>query len=367
MSAAVSPRRLLSALALAAFVALGARPIEARAQTPRPVRVQTVRMVPAENAATYSGTVQARVLADLAFRVGGKVIERPVSIGDQVKAGQVLARLDPADLQLTLESDAQAVAAAQADARNAHVDFDRYQRLGRDSPAFLPSEFDKRQAAANMADARLAQAERQFSLARDQLDYATLRADADGLITALPVEVGQVVTSGQTVASLAHDAETEVVVDVPENRLPAIRGATDVAITLWSAPDAKLRGRVRSVGALADAASRTFAVRISVLDPPPGLLGLGMTASVRFSRPGGPPVALLPASALVDQGGKPAVWVLDPKRERAELHPVQVAAYGGDGSVAIAAGLTAGEQVVTAGADLLDGDMPVIAWAGPSR
>ncbi len=338
----------------------------ALAEEPRPVRVQPVVIGAPESAVTYSGTVHARVLADLAFRVGGKVVARPVNVGDHVTAGQVLARLDPADLRLNLETSAQALASARADERNARIDSDRYERLGQSSPAFLPSERDKRQMTEAMAAARLAQAERQLSLARDQLDYATLTADAAGLITALPVEIGQVVTAGQTVASLAHTAETEVVVDVPENRLPDIRAAQAITIRLWSAPDHPLDGKLREIGALADPASRTFAVRITVIDPPPGLLALGMTAAVRFAHPA-PPVALMPATALTDSGGHPAVWVLDPQRHRAALRPVQVAGYGGNGEVAIAGGLAVGDQVITAGASLMNPDLPVTAWAGPTR
>ena len=134
-----------------------------------------------------------------------------------------------------------------------------------DSPAFIASEFDKRRAALDGAEARLAQAQRQLALARDQIDYTELRADADGVITDLKLEPGQVVAAGQTVISLAHTAETEIVVDVPENRLPDIRAADRRGIRLWSQPDTEIHGRVREIGALADAVSRTFAVKVTVL------------------------------------------------------------------------------------------------------
>jgi multidrug efflux system membrane fusion protein len=370
MSALLHPTRLGPVILLASALLGGCEKAPAQTQKPvppRPVRVQTVELTSQESAVSYSGTVQARVLTDLGFRLGGKVVDRPVNIGDHVAAGQVLARLDAADLRLTMEADEQSVAAAEADARNTWADFDRYDRLGRGSPVFLPAEYDKRQAAKKMAKARLAQAERQLALARDQLDYATLRADADGVITALPVEVGQVVTAGQTVASLAYSGETEVVVDVPENRLPDIRAASLVLVTLWSAPDWVLRGRLREIGARADPASRTFAVKISLLDTPQGMVSLGMTASVRFARPAGASVAVLPSTALTDQDGAPAVWVLDTTHQRAALRRVQVAAYGGDGVVTITAGLAPGEEVVTAGAGLISSDMAVTAWSGPVR
>jgi membrane fusion protein, multidrug efflux system len=340
--------------------------LPARAEPPRPVRAQTVEMTSSEVALTYSGTIQPRVLAELGFRVPGKVIDRPVNIGDFVKAGQIIARLDPTDLSLTHQADEQAVVAARASAVNTRAEFERYGKMGQKSAAFLPSEFDKRQAAMLSAEAKLAQAERQLALARDQLSYTTLRADADGLITALPAQVGQVMTAGQTVASIAYAAETEVLVDVPENRLGEVRAAKDITVTLWSSPGGMLRGRLREIGALADPASRTFAVRITLLDRPHNL-ALGMTAAVRFTHPAGAPVAVLPATAIADQGGHTAVWVLDPQRERAALRPVQVAAYRADGTVAVVSGLASGDKVVTAGKLQLDPDMPVTAWSGPTR
>jgi multidrug efflux system membrane fusion protein len=370
MSTPLRPIRLGPLIFLASALLGGCDKAPAQTQKPeppRPIRVQMVELTSQESAVSYSGTVQARVLTDLGFRLGGKVVDRLVNIGDHVAAGQVLVRLDPVDLRLTLEADEQSVAAAEADARSTWADFDRYHRLGRWSPVFLPAEYDKREAAMKMAKARLAQAERQLALARDQLDYATLRADADGVITALPVEVGQVVTAGQTVASLAYSGETEVVVDVPENRLPDIRAASLVLVTLWSAPDRVLRGRLREIGARADPASRTFAVKISLLDTPQGVVSLGMTASVRFARPAGFSVAVLPSTALTDQDGAPAVWVLDTAHQRAVLRRVQVAAYGIDGAVTITAGLASGEEVVTAGAGLISSDMAVTAWSGSVR
>jgi RND family efflux transporter MFP subunit len=353
----------MASLTRLALLAVSTGLIAAAGLAPRPVRVQTVQFTPSAQSVTYSGTIEARVQAELAFRVSGKVIDRPVNLGDHVSAGQVLARLDPTDLRLAVEAQLQAVAADMADAANARAERQRYARLGQASPAFMQSELEKRQAAALMADARLAQARRQLAQAQDQLAYASLRADADGAITALPVQVGQVVQAGQTVATLAHAQEIEADVDVPENRLPDVRAADRIEVTLWSAPDRKLRGRLREIGALADASSRTFNVRVSLLDPPPQGV-LGMTATVRFEHEAGAPVALLPASAIADAAGQPAVWVLDPAASRAALRPVQVAALSNDGTVAISAGLHAGDQVITAGANEMRNDMPVVAWRG---
>ncbi len=347
-----------------ALTSLTAGLIAAAGPLARPVRTTTVVFTPAEQDFAYSGRIEARVQADLAFRVGGKVIARPVNLGDHVKAGEVLARLDPADLRFSQESAAASVAAAQADAANARADYQRYTRLGRASPAFLPAEMDKRRAALDGAVARLAQAQRQYALARDQASYGTLRADSDGFVAALPVQVGQVVTAGQTAVSLAHSAEIEAAVDVPENRLPDVRAATDISVALWSDPAHPLPGKLREIGALADPASRTFPVRVTIAGPAAQTLGLGMTATVRFARTAGPPVVFLPASALTDRDGAAAVWVLDSAASRAARRKVTLAALRGDGTIAVIGGLHAGEQVVTAGTSELRDDLPVTAWPG---
>lgn len=337
-------------------------------EAPRPIRVQTVTFAPREQDATFTGTVQPRVQASLGFRVAGKVTSRRVDIGQRVTAGQILAELDPTDARLSQDADEQAVKAARADAVNALAEFERYQRLGKSSPAYIASEYDKRQATLDSANARLAQADRQLGLARDQLAYTTLTADADGIVTSLNLEAGQVVTAGQTVLTLAHSAETEVVVDVPENRLPDIRTANAISIRLWSDPDHPMDGHVREIGALADPASRTFAVKVSIADPAAETrLRLGMTAIVRFGRDAGGQVARLPASAVVSANGAPSVWVLDGPAQRVSAHPVTIANWLGDGQVEITGGVPDGALVVTAGAAQLDPNMAVKPWGGAIR
>jgi membrane fusion protein, multidrug efflux system len=338
----------------------------AAGEPPRPVRVATVTVQPVPSQLVFSGTIQARVQADLGFRVPGKVTTRLVEPGDRVQAGQVLARLDQGDMALQEQAAEAALQAASADLANARADLGRYGQLGRASPAYVPSEFDKRTAASQMADARVLQTARQLALARSQRAYGDLKAEADGIVTDVPVQAGQVVAAGQTVATVAQLNGIEVVADVPENRLGAVRAAGGAAITLWAAPGQVLHGRVREIGALADPASRTYRVKVAIPDAPTGLLTLGMTATVAF---GGAslPVARLPATALTDQGGAPAMWVLDAARQRAALRQVDIAGYGADGSVLVSAGLREGEQVVTAGVGQLNPEMAVTAWAGAAR
>ena len=340
---------------------------ERKESAPRPVRVVTVALTQAPATLSYSGMVHARVLVDLGFRVGGKIIGRPVNVADQVKAGQVLARLDPVDRQLAVEAAESVAAAAEAEAENARTLFARYENLGQRSSAFVPTEFEQRRASMLASIAHLEQAKRQLSMARAQQGYGTLTAEADGVITALPVEVGQVVVAGQTIASLALSNETEIVVDIPENRLGDLRAAESISMSLWAAPDTILKGHLREIGALADPVSRTFAAKISVLNAPPGLLSLGMTATVRVTGPFAPPVAILPGTALAGSQDATTVWVLDETARRASPRKVTVASFNGDGTVSIADGLKPGEKVVTAGADLIDRDLPVTAWEGPVR
>ena len=346
------------------WIALAGLLCLAAGEPPRPVRVVPVVLAPVRADLVVSGTVQARVQADLAFRVGGKILARPVEVGDLVRAGQVLARLDPADLVLAEQAAEASVQAALADATIARAELGRYERLGAGSPAYVAAEQEKRAASSKAADARLAQLARQLSLARSQRSYGELAADADGVVTALPVQLGQVVGAGQTVATVARMNAVEVVADVPENRIGVVRPGEAAEVTLWAAPDRPLAARVREVGALADPASRTFQVRVGV--PDAGTMRLGMTATVRFGQ-ASPPMARLPGSALSDQGGRPAVWVLDASRQRAALRPVQVAGYGGDGSVLVAAGLAAGELVITAGVGQVAPDMALVAWPGAQR
>ncbi len=326
----------------------------------------TVAIQPLPSRLVFSGAVQARIQADLAFRVGGKVTARPVEVGDVVRAGQLLAQIDQTDLKLSEEAAEAALQVILADAAYARADLARYERVGRNSPAFVPAELEKRTMANRTAEARTAQAARQLSLARSQRGYSDLAAEADGVVTALPAQVGQVVSAGQTVATVARLDEIVVVANVPENRLAEVRAAGDVGIALWAAPGQAFHGRVREIGALADAATRTFAVKIIVRDAPAGVLHLGMTATVTFDLPEAP-VARLPATALTDHGGKAAVWVLDPARQRAVLRPVNVAGYGGDGSLLVRGGLAEGEQVVTAGTGQIEPDMAVTAWTGATR
>ncbi|WP_206199397.1 efflux RND transporter periplasmic adaptor subunit [Parasulfuritortus cantonensis] len=297
---------------------------------------------------SYSGEVRARHEADLAFRVGGKLVARLVDVGAQVRPGTVLARLDPADLQLNVAAVRAQVSAAESDLALAKADLDRYTALARDkfvSPAMLDAKTTAWQAAA----ARLDQARAQLAVSGNQAAYGTLASDRAGVVTAVLAEPGQVVAAGQAVVRVARPDEKEVLVYVPEGQLAAFKAANSLAVTLWARPDLRLRGRLRELAPAADPATRTYAARVSLPDAGADVQ-LGMTAQVALAEDAGVPGILVPLSAVIERGQGPEVWVV--AQGKALRRPVKVAAYREDG-VVLAAGVAVGEAVVAVGAHKL--------------
>ena len=337
--------RPLLLMALAAALAACSKQ-EAQAPAPRPVIAQVASAKHAEGANVYSGEVRARYENDLAFRVGGKVVARFVDVGATVKKGDQLARLDPQDAQLNVESARQALAAAEADHVLAKAELERYREL-RAKQYVSQAVLDARESTFNTTKARLEQARAQAQVARNQSSYTTLVAEADGVITAVNVEAGQVVSPGQPVMRFARPEEKEVAINVPETRLGELRDAREILISVWAAPDKPYLGRVREIAPNADAATRTFAAKISFAQPD-AAVKLGMTANVALGDRTGGEVITLPLTALTQVEGKHAVWVVDPHTSKVNLRPVVIGAYREDG-VSIRDGLRPGEVVVTAG------------------
>jgi multidrug efflux system membrane fusion protein len=341
----MSALRSILAATLAATLAACGQP-EQKAPAPRAVIAQVVGAKPAENANVYSGEVRARYENDLAFRVGGKVVARYVDVGAQVKRGQVLARLDPQDAQLGVEAARSQLAAAEADHALAGAELERYRDLH--ARKFVSQAvLDARETTFNTTKARLEQARAQVATARNQSAYTSLAAEADGVITSVNLEPGQVVAAGQPVMRFARPEEKEVAISVPESRLAELRDASQILISVWAAPGEVFRGRIREIAPTADAATRTFAVRITVLEAS-GTVRLGMTANVALGDRTPDQVITLPLTALTQLEGKPAVWVFDPTTSKVNLRPVVVGAYREDG-VVVREGLRPGEIVVTVG------------------
>jgi multidrug efflux system membrane fusion protein len=311
-------------------------------------RVRAARAVVSDQRlhATYSGEVRARYETDLGFRVGGKILEREVEVGSAVKSGETLARLDPQDLQLNILSARSQLEAATSDYRQASADLDRYRNLLK-KRFISEAEFDRRVNLERVAKARLEQARAQLGVAENQAGYATLRADGEGVVTAIVAEAGQVVASGQTVMRMARGDEREVVISVPENRLNELKTASDIRVNLWADPSVTYRGQVREVSPGAEPVTRTYTVKVSILDADPRVR-LGMTANVLLGSVLAEQMIELPLSALYRKDGEAAVWVVDPVSATVNLVPVRLGEYH-ENTFTVVEGLKRGDWVVTAG------------------
>ena len=313
---------------------------------PRPVRVQMVAYSDFAERDLYSGEVRARYEADFGFRIGGKLIERLVDVGTQVKKDQVLARLDPQDVNLQADAAAAQVSAAQTDHDWAKAELDRHTSL-LDKGLIGMSVYDQRLAAFRSAEARLEQARAQNEVSRNQAQYAELRADADGVVTAVRAESGQVVSAGQPVVRIARPDEKDVVINVPEARIDKIAVGDPVVISLWADRDQLFKGQVRELAPGADPTTRTYTAKVA-FEAAPDSVQLGMTANVGVARGSKAAVALLPLTALTQIEGAPAVWVVDTELNTVSIKPVRIGEYREDG-VTVIDGVSQGELVVTAG------------------
>lgn len=315
-------------------------------QEVRPVLTQKVEFGTHAGHAGFAGEVRARTESALGFRVGGKITERLVDAGAMVRPGTLLARLDARDLQLNITNTKSQLAAAHAEWVQAQAEYARYNDLFQ-KKFISAAEIDRRKAALDVAAARHEQMKAQLGVVENQSAYAELRADHPGVIAAVEAEAGQVVTAGQTVFRLAREAEKEILIAVPENRLGEVRGAGRVEVTLWAAPNARYSGKVREIAPSADAVTRTYAVRIAVPQADTAMQ-LGMTATVSLSGAGAQPIAVLPLTALYQKDKQAAVWVFDAKAGTVKLVPVVVGQFREE-TVTVISGVKDGDVVVTAG------------------
>jgi len=314
------------------------------------VRTAPVEMV---SSATWSltGTVKARFSSELAFRVGGKIIERPVNVGDRVEAGQVLFLLDDTDLRLAVTAAEAAVRAASARSRNADKEAERLAAL-LPKEAISRQEYDRAQTEAEQAREDLKSAQSQLRQVRNQLDYAVLRADADGVLVSLPAEPGQVVAVGQTVAVIAKEGPREVEVLIPEERLGQV---TPTATATRYGRSETAQATLRELASSADPLTRSWPARY-VLEAPLDEAPLGATVVLHFDDEE-QAVRRVPISALIEQGETPAVWVIQSEGDKSRVyrHPVQVLQLGAERAL-IEADLPAGTRVVSLGVNqLVDG------------
>jgi RND family efflux transporter MFP subunit len=335
-------------LSVAVATLLAACSPEPPAEPLRTVRTAEIRYDKAQQTNRYTGTVQARHEVDQAFRVGGKILARKVDVGQTVREGDVLALLDDTDYRLAEDAARQQHVAAAAAARQAESDRRRNQELIGDG-AVSTADDENTQTRAQAARAAAEAAARQLELARNRLHYTVLRASRSGVVTAVRAESGQVVAEGQPVVAIANPGEPEVVVDVPEDQLAAFKTARYSA-SLTSAPGATFDVALRELAPQAAAQTRTYRARLKPVTPRP--LPLGATATLVARHAGAEePVAAIPASAITQANGQPAVWVA--RRDSAEpvgtVHLAGVTVHGYRNDEVLVSGLPAGARVVTAG------------------
>ncbi|KAF1067375.1 MAG: Multidrug resistance protein MdtA [Pseudomonas citronellolis] len=321
---------------------------EAVRPAPRPALVVQPQPARATGEA-YPGEVHARHEPELAFRIGGKVTRRLVESGERVRRDQPLAELDPQDVRLQLEASRAQVAAAEANLQTVRSEHTRYQKL-LERGLVSQSQFDGIENNYRAGEARLKQIRAEFDVARNQADYAVLRAPQDGVIASRRVEVGQVVAAGQTVFTLAVDGEREVLISLPEHAIDRFRIGQPVTVELWSQRDRRYPAHIRELSPAADPQSRTFAARVAFDgDQVPAEVG----QSARVAVEGGADVPLsVPLAAVTAEAGNAYVWVVDPSTSQLHRQPVRIGPFGED-RVPVLEGLKASDWVVAAGTQML--------------
>ena len=350
------PAATLALLAGIAFAAAGCNEKQAENQeVVRPVKVVEIAKADAVRKLDYSGSVRARTDMNLGFRINGKIVERRVDIGQRVKPGDVLARLDPVDYQLAVRRSEADLAAAEKQVQTAALARTRAEQLF-DKNVAPKSQLEQAELAYDQAVSTRDSARSALDEARHQVDYADLTSDLSGIVTAVNADVGQVVGSGTPVVTVAVDGEKEVQVAVPEMDIAQFKVGKDVKARFWSDDALALDGKVREVAGSADPQSRTFAVRVSLPNDPRVLLG--MTATIEAQELGAKPSVDIPLSALAEKDGGKIVWVVDRKAATVHARPIEVSEFSDDG-VRVSQGLSAGDVVVAAGTQFMSENMKV--------
>ncbi|MBC8055696.1 MAG: efflux RND transporter periplasmic adaptor subunit [Rhizobiales bacterium] len=361
-------RQALLATLTAAAVLAGCSKTETAPDPIRAVRTVTVSPQTAGGSYEYAGEVKARTESRLSFRVGGKMVKRMVDLGDTVKAGQPLAQLDAQDLRLGQDAARATVAAAQATYDQNVAEFKRYKELS-DKGFIGPAELDRREMAMKTARAQLDQAKAQSSVQGNQAGYATLVADASGVITGVDLEPGMVASAGTPVLRLAHDGPRDVVFAVPEDKVGVVKalGAQPgrFKVRPWGANGEPLPATIREISAAADPLTRTFLVKADIGQAAASGVRLGQTATISMELPQVAGVTKLPLSALREEKGRSTVWLVDRSSMTVKSQDVKLAGADGNEAV-IAAGLAPGQIVVTAGVHVLSPGQKVKFYVDPA-
>ena len=355
-------RVCVSALAL---FAAGCGDDSHKAPEIRAVRTMVVVPRPVEDDRRAIGEVKARYESDVGFRVSGKMVARFVDVGAAVKKGQALARLDTQDYQNKLKSAESDIAGAQAALTEAQGSEARLRHLLANGHT-TRANYDVALKNLRSAEAKDDAAKIAMEMARDQLGYAQLQADFDGIVTSVGAEAGQIVNIGQMVVRLARPGERDAVFAIAEPAFDKRNGRAppEIVVELLSNPAVKAEGVVREISPVADPATRTFQVKITLKDPPEQMrFGASVSGRVKASSE---PVVVLPVAALFDKAGAPAVWVVDRGRSSISLRTVAVERYETD-RVIVGAGLSPGDVVVTAGVNRLRENQTIRLAEGVAR
>ena len=347
------PVLLSRRLSIAVFTALALTAC-GKGQAPQePVRAVKVLTVGESSSMTdpeFSGEVRARIESSLGFRVAGKLLSRPAEIGQRVKAGELLAQIDPQDYRVTADAAAAQLVAAQSNRDVAGADLKRYQDLH--AQGFISAaELQRREAAYISAQAQWKQAQAQSSVQGNQSGYTRLLADGAGIVTSVDASAGQVVAAGQPVVRLALDGPRDVVFSVPEDKLGLLKTGDKVKVRQWV--DGKvLEAVVRDVSASADSVTRTFVAKAALPKDANPVLGSTVTVSLVLGVELAPKTIKLPTSALRLEAGATSVWVLDPSTMTVKAQAVEVNTAEGNDAV-VTSGLQNGDQVVLSGVHVL--------------
>ncbi|WP_165349900.1 MULTISPECIES: efflux RND transporter periplasmic adaptor subunit [unclassified Mesorhizobium] len=321
----------------------------------RPVKIVEIGEAQTTRQLDYSGSVRARTEMNLGFRIAGKVTERLVDIGQHVNAGDVLARVDPSDYELSVKSAKASLDAAERQVETVDLARKRAEQLY--AKNFAPkSQLDQAVLTYDQAVATRDAARSTLAQAQNQVRYTDLKASEDGIVTTISADIGQVVGAGTPVMTVAVDGEKEVLIAVPEMDIAGFKPGKDVKASFWSDDALVLDGKVREVAGSADPQSRTFAVRVSLPNDPRVLLG--MTANVEATVGSKAQLVSIPLTAMTEKDGKQIVWTVDRASETVHPRPIRVANFTADG-VAVADGLKQGDVVVAAGTQFMTENLKV--------
>lgn len=358
----------IAAASLAAIVAaaLSGCTHETHAEAPRPVRVAEIRYDKDPERNRYVGTVQVRREVEQAFRVGGKVVQRRVDVGQAVREGDVIAVLDDSDYRLAEEAARQQSIASAAQARQAASDRQRLAALKVDGSVSASDE-ERAESNARTSSAAAEGDAKKLDLARNRLAYTVLRASQAGVVTAVKLEAGQVVAEGQPVVSIANQGEPEIVVDVPEDQLEAFKTARYKA-SLARAPEETFEVALRELSPQAAAQTRTYRARLKPASGRSLPLGATATLFVQFAAQA-QPLAAIPAAAITQSGGQSALWVVrrDEARKAATVQLTPVTVHGYRNDEVMVSGPQAGDLVVTAGVQKMAPGLQVALPAGEAQ